>query len=71
MDLNTRNLEETLYERARAMPLPVPAGVELIDRAGRQRRRRAALGTMGGVAATAAAALIAVLAMAVNCSGAP
>lgn len=54
-DLNTRILEETLHERAGSMPLPVPAGVKLIDRAGRQRRRRAALGTMGGVAATAAA----------------
>ncbi|HET6665814.1 MAG TPA: hypothetical protein VFG98_00890 [Intrasporangium sp.] len=62
-DLNTRILEETLYDRAGSMPLPVPAGVKLIDRAGRQRRRRAALGTMGGVAATAAAALIAVIAM--------
>ncbi len=62
-DLNTRTLEETLHERAGSMPLPVTAGVELIDRAGRQRRRRAALGTMGGVAATAAAALVAVLVM--------
>ena len=62
-DLNTRILEETLHERAGSMPLPVPSGVELIDRAGRQRRRRARLGTMGGVAATAAAALVAVLVM--------
>jgi hypothetical protein len=62
-DLNTRILEETLHERAASLPLPVPAGVELIDRAGRRRSRRAAMGTIGGVAATAAAALIAVLAM--------
>ena len=62
-DLNTRVLEETLRERAASLPLPVPDGAELIDRAGRQHRRRAALGTLGGVAATAAAALVAVLAM--------
>ncbi|WP_353508463.1 hypothetical protein [Intrasporangium sp.] len=59
-DLNARILEETLHERAGSMPLPVPAGVELIDRAGRKRRRRAAVGTLAG-AATAAVAVVAFL----------
>lgn len=60
-DLTHQTLDETLQERAEALPSPAPSGPALITRARRERRRRTALGTMGGVAAAAAAVLVAVL----------
>ncbi|MDV3222827.1 hypothetical protein [Intrasporangium sp.] len=60
-DLTHQTLEETLEERAGALPPPATSGPALIARARRERRRRTALGTMGGVAAAAAAVLVAVL----------
>ncbi len=60
-DLTHQTLEETLQERAGALPSRAPASLALIARARRERRRRTALGTMGGLAAAAAAVLVAVL----------